>query len=123
MICSTRTHRWSKVREWRRTNAGNDRLAALGRRECSRLQQELEATRARLQACMHSIRTFWSPELKRERAARKEDAARLAALTSDLQRAHTEKQARALPLLFSHVRSSVCLHPLSTSVKSVYFYT
>lgn len=42
---------------------------------------------------MHSIRTFWSPELKRERAARKEDAARIGALTSDLQRAHTEKQA------------------------------
>ncbi|KAG5445297.1 hypothetical protein CSKR_111851, partial [Clonorchis sinensis] len=61
-------------------------------RECIRLQHELELTREKLNACTTSIRTFWSPELKRERAMRKEENAKYAILADHLHQLQLEKQ-------------------------------
>lgn len=59
------------------------RVGALGR-ECCALRVELERTRDQLHASAHSIRVFWSPELKRERALRKDETARLAIVSERL---------------------------------------
>ncbi len=61
-------------------------------RECVRLHQELDMTKEKLNACMTSIRTFWSPELKRERAMRKEENAKYAILADHLHQLQLEKQ-------------------------------
>src|SRR5690606_15120445 len=42
----------------------------------SHVKRELDATTQKLGSSMHSIKTFWSPELKKERAQRKEEAAK-----------------------------------------------
>ncbi|KAM3726419.1 ERC protein [Dirofilaria immitis] len=44
------------------------------------LKQDYEMAMQKLNATMSSIKTFWSPELKRERQLRKEETAKLAAL-------------------------------------------
>jgi len=59
------------------------RVGALSR-ECCALRVELERTRDRLHASTHSVRVFWSPELKRERALRKDESAKLAIVTERL---------------------------------------
>ncbi|CAH8553200.1 unnamed protein product [Schistosoma guineensis] len=61
-------------------------------REYVRLQHELHVTREKLNACTISIRTFWSPELKRERAMRKEENAKYAILADHLHQLQLEKQ-------------------------------
>ena len=43
---------------------------------------------------MNSIKTFWSPELKKERAVRKEEAARCALLHEHLKVAEAELRVR-----------------------------
>lgn len=43
---------------------------------------------------MHSIKTFWSPELKRERAVRKEEMQKAALLQEQLRMSQTESQVR-----------------------------
>lgn len=48
------------------------------------LKRELEATTQKLGSSMHSIKTFWSPELKKERALRKEEAAKYALLNDQM---------------------------------------
>jgi len=59
------------------------RVAGLSR-ECCALRVELERTRDQLHASTHSVRVFWSPELKRERALRKDESARLAIVSERL---------------------------------------
>jgi len=59
------------------------RVAALSR-ECCTLRVELERSRDQLHASAHSVRVFWSPELKRERALRKDESARLAIVSERL---------------------------------------
>ncbi|ODM86693.1 ERC protein 2 [Orchesella cincta] len=45
---------------------------------------------------MHSIKTFWSPELKKERALRKEESARYSLLSDQLKLLNSENQKQAL---------------------------
>lgn len=40
--------------------------------------QQLEAKESKLSSSMNSIKTFWSPELKKERALRKDEATKMA---------------------------------------------
>ncbi|XP_062300096.1 ELKS/Rab6-interacting/CAST family member 1-like isoform X1 [Scomber scombrus] len=47
-------------------------------RENELLRRELEAKESKLSSSMNSIKTFWSPELKKERAVRKDDATKMA---------------------------------------------
>jgi RIM-binding protein of the cytomatrix active zone len=61
-------------------------------RECSALQRDLEGTREKLASSMNSVRTFWSPELKRERALRKEDSSKLSLMVEQLRMAEAENR-------------------------------
>lgn len=72
------------------------------------MKRELDATTQKLGSSMHSIKTFWSPELKKERALRKEEAAKYSLLSDQLKILRSENQVRfsfpsftTLPLLFS----------------------
>lgn len=56
------------------------------------VKRELDATTQKLGSSMHSIKTFWSPELKKERALRKEEAAKYALLTDQLKILRAENQ-------------------------------
>ncbi|XP_076577999.1 ELKS/Rab6-interacting/CAST family member 1-like isoform X2 [Chaetodon auriga] len=47
-------------------------------RENELLRRDLEAKESKLSSSMNSIKTFWSPELKKERALRKDEAAKMA---------------------------------------------
>ncbi|XP_026880351.1 ELKS/Rab6-interacting/CAST family member 1a isoform X2 [Electrophorus electricus] len=47
-------------------------------RENELLQKEVEVKESKLSSSMSSIRTFWSPELKKERALRKDEASKTA---------------------------------------------
>lgn len=71
------------------------------------VKRELDATTQKLGSSMHSIKTFWSPELKKERALRKEEAAKYALLSDQLKILRSENQVRSFPethLLVHHVR-------------------
>lgn len=52
--------------------------------EFEMLKREYESAVQKLNSTMNSIKTFWSPELKRERQLRKEESAKLANLQSQL---------------------------------------
>ena len=41
---------------------------------------------------MHSIKTFWSPELKKERALRKEESAKYSLMNDQLKLLNSENQ-------------------------------
>lgn len=56
------------------------------------VKRELDATTQKLGSSMHSIKTFWSPELKKERAQRKEEAAKYALLNDQLKILRAENQ-------------------------------
>lgn len=62
------------------------------------IKRELDATTQKLGSSMHSIKTFWSPELKKERALRKEEAAKYALLSDQLKILRSENQVITLPL-------------------------
>lgn len=54
---------------------------------------------------MHSIKTFWSPELKKERALRKEESAKYSLINDQLKLLSTENQVRLfdfIKLLFTY---------------------
>ncbi|XP_015920771.1 serine/threonine-protein kinase fray2 [Parasteatoda tepidariorum] len=62
----------------------------------SNMKRELDATTQKLGSSMHSIKTFWSPELKKERALRKEEAAKYALINDQLKILRSENQVRFL---------------------------
>lgn len=65
-------------------------------KECATLHQELDLAKEKVSSSMNSIKTFWSPELKKERALRKEENARLNALQDQLRVAQIENKVRVL---------------------------
>lgn len=67
-------------------------------RELSNLKKELELTNQKLGSSMHSIKTFWSPELKKERALRKEESAKYSLINDQLKLLHSENQVSFFPL-------------------------
>lgn len=64
-------------------------------RELSNLKKELELTNQKLGSSMHSIKTFWSPELKKERALRKEESAKYSLINDQLKLLNSENQVSA----------------------------
>ncbi|XP_038054549.1 ELKS/Rab6-interacting/CAST family member 1-like isoform X3 [Patiria miniata] len=60
--------------------------------ENASLKQELEAKEAKLASSMNSIKTFWSPELKKERALRKEESMRMQVLREQCRTSLEENQ-------------------------------
>ncbi|CAD7014928.1 unnamed protein product [Ceratitis capitata] len=65
-------------------------------RELGTLKRELELTNQKLGSSMHSIKTFWSPELKKERALRKEESAKFSLINDQLKLLSTENQKQAM---------------------------
>lgn len=63
-------------------------------RELGNLKKELELTNQKLGSSMHSIKTFWSPELKKERALRKEESAKYSLINDQLKLLSNENQVR-----------------------------
>ena len=63
-------------------------------RDLANLKKELELTNQKLGSSMHSIKTFWSPELKKERALRKEESAKYALMNDQLKLLNSENQVR-----------------------------
>ena len=61
-------------------------------RECAMLQRDLDTARDKLSSSMNSVRTFWSPELKRERSQRKDDLGKLALLVEQVRLAEVENR-------------------------------
>ena len=52
---------------------------------------------------MHSIKTFWSPELKKERALRKEESAKYSLINDQLKLLNSENQVSKPLQLFDKV--------------------
>merc|ERR1712038_1397734 len=65
-------------------------------RDLANLKKELELTNQKLGSSMHSIKTFWSPELKKERALRKEESAKYALMNDQLKLLNSENQKQAM---------------------------
>lgn len=61
-------------------------------RELGQLKRELELTNQKLGSSMHSIKTFWSPELKKERALRKEESHKYGLINEQLKILNSENQ-------------------------------
>lgn len=61
-------------------------------RELGNLKRELDLTNQKLGSSMHSIKTFWSPELKKERALRKEESAKYSLINDQLKLLNSENQ-------------------------------
>ncbi|XP_078270746.1 ERC protein 2 isoform X2 [Rhinoraja longicauda] len=61
-------------------------------RENETLRKELDIKDTKLGSSMNSIKTFWSPELKKERVLRKEEAARMSVLREQMRVSHEESQ-------------------------------
>jgi hypothetical protein len=61
-------------------------------RDLANLKKELEVTNQKLGSSMHSIKTFWSPELKKERALRKEESAKYSLINDQLKLLNSENQ-------------------------------
>lgn len=58
----------------------------------NQVKRELDATTQKLGSSMQSIKSFWSPELKKERASRKEEAIKYAMLNDQLKILRSENQ-------------------------------
>lgn len=63
-------------------------------RECAMLHRDLESTKDKLNSSMNSVRTFWSPELKRERIQRKDDSSRLSVFVEQIRIAEVENRVK-----------------------------
>ncbi|KAJ8370840.1 hypothetical protein SKAU_G00108680 [Synaphobranchus kaupii] len=61
-------------------------------RENELLRRELDVKDGKLGSSMNSIKTFWSPELKKERVMRKEEATRTSVLKEHMRVTHEENQ-------------------------------
>ncbi|XP_024887888.1 ELKS/Rab6-interacting/CAST family member 1-like isoform X3 [Temnothorax curvispinosus] len=65
-------------------------------RELGNLKKELELTNQKLGSSMHSIKTFWSPELKKERALRKEESTKYSLINEQLKLLNSENQKQSM---------------------------
>lgn len=72
-------------------------------RENERLSKEMEAKEAKLNSSMRSIKMFWSPELKKERAARKTEAEKYAQLKEQFSVVSKESQVLLLYLYLVYI--------------------
>ena len=72
-------------------------------RDLGNLRKELELTNQKLGSSMHSIKTFWSPELKKERALRKEESAKYSLINDQLKLLNSENQVSKPLQLFDKV--------------------
>ncbi|KAF8792131.1 ERC protein 2 like protein [Argiope bruennichi] len=103
--------RWGGPPSWEAGGVVWKRTGVQG--EYSNLKRELEATTQKLGSSMHSIKTFWSPELKKERALRKEEAAKYALINDQMKilRSENQKQAALIRQLEEELRLAHMRNP------------
>ena len=68
-------------------------------KECAMLQQDLDLAKDKLTSTMSSIKTFWSPELKKERSLRKEDNSKYVTLCDQLKSVEIENRQHVKALM------------------------
>ncbi|KAK5912511.1 hypothetical protein CesoFtcFv8_002376 [Champsocephalus esox] len=85
-------------------------------RENELLRRELDLKDSKLGSSTNSIKSFWSPELKKERIMRKEEAARTSILKEQMRITHEENQVK--PNL-----SALVIHPLLQSISLVCYFS
>ena len=73
---------------------GEKTMAEL-QQENARLRKEIDAKETKLNSSMRSIKMFWSPELKKERAARKAEEEKYSRLREQLNVVSEESQVRS----------------------------
>eukprot|EP00794_Sanderia_malayensis_P007219 gene7219-8027_t len=73
----------------------SDQLITDLKNEIASLRKEIESKDAKLSSSMRSIKMFWSPELKKERAGRKEDVERLLGLKNQYDTLATEVKKKS----------------------------
>ena len=78
-------------------------------RDLANLRKELELTNQKLGSSMHSIKTFWSPELKKERALRKEESAKYSLINDQLKLLNSENQVSGGTFKFVSDAKMICL--------------
>lgn len=76
-------------------------------RENDLLRKELDIKDSKLGSSMNSIKTFWSPELKKERVLRKEEAARMSVLKEQMRVSHEENQVSNYESIFVLISNQV----------------
>ena len=76
-------------------------------RENARIKGEIEAKETKLSSSMRSIKTFWSPELKKERAARKAESEKYAQLKEQFNVVEREAQVSARPITYKHLLQEI----------------
>lgn len=74
-------------------------------RENARIKAEIEAKETKLSSSMRSIKTFWSPELKKERAARKAESEKYLQLKEQFNIVEREAQVRVVVLMHKIYRA------------------
>jgi len=72
-------------------------------------KRELEMTTQKLGSSMHSIKSFWSPELKKERALRKEEQTKYALINDQMKLMRVEVQVSVSSSSFTSSRSTLHL--------------
>lgn len=82
-------------------------------RENELLRRELDLKDSKLGSSTNSIKSFWSPELKKERIMRKEEAARTSILKEQMRVTHEENQVRT-------AHSAVIIHSYFSYCQSVF---
>lgn len=75
-------------------NVGEKTMAEI-QQENARLRKEIDAKETKLNSSMRSIKMFWSPELKKERAARKSEEEKYARLREQFSVVSEESQVRS----------------------------
>ncbi len=78
-------------------------------RENELLRRELDLKDSKLGSSTNSIKSFWSPELKKERVMRKEEAARTSILKEHMRVTHEENQVRMVTLPYVQNDKKLCL--------------
>lgn len=68
-------------------------------RENEMLRREVEVKESKLSSSMNSIKTFWSPELKKERALRKDEVSKITVWKEQYRVIQDEAQVN-VPFLF-----------------------
>ncbi|KAL5013491.1 hypothetical protein ScPMuIL_007761 [Solemya velum] len=76
-------------------------------KECAKIQQEFDTCKDKLSSSMNSIKTFWSPELKKERALRKEETAKCNLLTEQMKVCQADSK-----------KNSITVHGLESQLRS-----
>ncbi len=91
-------------------------------RELANLKKELEVTNQKLGSSMHSIKTFWSPELKKERALRKEESAKYSLINDQLKLLNSENQVIITIFIVATTSISVFQQFIKFEHYSLHFY-